>query len=55
MFKQFIDKVAGSEVYLISSLGIFLVFFVLVALMLFLMKKEHIDHMSKLPLNNDEN
>ena len=55
MFKQFLDKVAGSEVYLISSLGIFLVFFILVAVMLFMMKKEHIQHMSELPLNNDEN
>ena len=54
MFRQFIDKVAGSEVYLISSLGIFVVFFILVALMLFLMKKEHIEHMSRLPLNNDD-
>lgn len=55
MFRQFIDKVAGSEVYLISSLGIFLLFFILVAVMLVLMKKDHIRHMSELPLTNDEN
>lgn len=55
MFKQFIDKVDGSQIYLISSLGIFLVFFILVAVMLFLMKKDHIKHMSELPLNNDKN
>ncbi len=55
MFKQFLDKVDGSQIYLISSLGIFLVFFILVGVMLFLMKKEYIDHMSGLPLNNDKN
>ncbi|WP_202913795.1 hypothetical protein [Pararcticibacter amylolyticus] len=55
MFKQFLDKVEGSQIYLISSLGIFLVFFILVFIMLFLMKKEHIKHMSELPLKNDEN
>ncbi|TQM49173.1 hypothetical protein BDE36_0872 [Arcticibacter tournemirensis] len=55
MFKQFIDKVAGSEIYLVSSLGIFLIFFILVAVMLFLMNKDHIKHMSELPLNKDKN
>lgn len=55
MFRQFIDKVAGSEIYLISSLGIFLGFFIAVAVMLFLMKKDHVKYMSELPLNNDKN
>ncbi|WP_207534253.1 hypothetical protein [Desertivirga arenae] len=54
MFKQFIDKVGGSEVYLISSLWIFLIFFILVAVMLFKMKKDHIEYMSELPLNDTE-
>lgn len=53
MFKQFLDKVSGTEVYLITSLGIFLIFFILVAVMLFFMKKDHIKHMSELPLSND--
>ena len=53
MFKQFLDKVAGSQVYLISSLWIFLIFFLLVAVMLYLMKKEHVNYMSELPLNDD--
>ncbi len=55
MFKQFIDKVAGSQVYLISSLWIFLIFFILVAVMLYKMKKDHINYMSELPLNDDNN
>ena len=53
MFKQFLDTVAGSQVYLISSLWIFLIFFLLVAVMLYLMKKEHVNYMSELPLNDD--
>ena len=53
MFKQFLDTVAGSQVYLISSLWIFLILFLLVAVMLYLMKKEHVNYMSELPLNDD--
>ncbi|MGV3704946.1 MAG: hypothetical protein ACO1NU_06160 [Arcticibacter sp.] len=52
MFRQFISSVSGSQVYLITSLGIFLVFFIVVALMLFLMKKDHIKHMSEMPLRD---
>lgn len=54
MFRQFIDKVGGSDVYLITSLWIFLIFFILVAIMLFKMKKDHINYMSELPLNDTE-
>ncbi|WP_207420975.1 hypothetical protein [Desertivirga brevis] len=54
MFRQFIDKVGGSDVYLITSLWIFLIFFILVAVMLFKMKKDHINYMSELPLNDTE-
>lgn len=55
MFRQFIDKVAGSEVYLVSSLAIFLIFFIVVTVMLFLMKKEHVSYMKELPLNDETN
>jgi len=54
MFKQFLNTVTGSNIYLISSLWIFLIFFILVAVMLIKMSKDHIRHMSELPLN-DEN
>ena len=53
MFKQFIQNFADSRIYLISSLWLFLIFFLLVGIMLFRMSKKHIDHMSKLPLEED--
>ncbi|MDP3468668.1 MAG: hypothetical protein Q8S11_10065 [Daejeonella sp.] len=54
MFRQFIDQSLGADVYLITSLGIFLVFFIVVTVMLFTMKKKHITYMSELPLNDDK-
>lgn len=54
MFRQFISSVDGSQIYLITSLGIFLVFFIVVAVMLFLMKKDHIQHMSEMPLKDNK-
>jgi len=53
MFKQFLNTVTGSNIYLISSLWIFLIFFILVAVMLFKTNKDHIKRMSELPLNHD--
>ena len=53
MFKQ-ITNLNGDEVYLIASLWVFLVFFVLVACMLFRMKKEHIQHMKDIPFTDDQ-
>jgi hypothetical protein len=52
MFKQFTEGLTGSQVYLISSLGIFLVFFVVVTVLLFRMRKPHINYMSDLPLED---
>ncbi|MES2872853.1 MAG: hypothetical protein V4708_03955 [Bacteroidota bacterium] len=52
MFKQFIQNFADSRIYLISSLWLFLIFFILVAIMLFRMNKKHIEYMSKLPLED---
>ncbi|WP_276349201.1 hypothetical protein [Daejeonella sp. JGW-45] len=54
MFKQFIQNFADSRIYLISSLWLFLIFFILVAVMLIRMKKKHIEYMSNLPLSDDE-
>ena len=54
MFKQFIQNFTDSRIYLISSLWLFLIFFVLVGVMLYRMNKKHIEYMSNLPLN-DEN
>lgn len=52
MFKQFTEGLSGGQVYLISSLGIFLVFFVVVAVLLFRMRKPHVNYMSDLPLSD---
>lgn len=54
MFKQFLDKVTGSEIYLISSLWIFLIFFIIVSVMLIKMNKKHIEYMSQLPLTDND-
>lgn len=52
MFRQFIDKSTGADIYLITSLGIFLVFFILVTVLLFTMNKKHVSYMSELPLTD---
>lgn len=54
MFRQFIDKVTGGDVYLITSLLIFLIFFIIIALLLIRMNKNHIKYMTELPLNDDK-
>ncbi|MEJ6981235.1 hypothetical protein WG906_12280 [Pedobacter sp. P351] len=54
MFKQFLNTVTDSNIYLITSLWIFLIFFILVTVMLIIMNKDHIRHMSELPLNEDK-
>ncbi len=54
MFKQFTADITGNQVYLISSLGIFLVFFIVVTIMLMRLRKEHTDHMSDLPLHDGQ-
>ncbi len=54
MFKQ-ITNLNGDESYLIFSLLMFMVFFLLVGIMLVRMKKDYADEMSQMPLEeNDE-
>lgn len=53
MFKQ-ITNLQGDEIYLIVSLWIFLIFFVLVGVMLFYMKKDYIKYMKEIPLDDSE-
>lgn len=53
MFKQITD-LSGNEWYLIVSLWIFLVFFIVVAIMLFRMQKEHVDYMKGMPMDEEE-
>ncbi|MBC7617118.1 MAG: hypothetical protein H7202_13715 [Pedobacter sp.] len=59
MFKQ-IKDLAGGEYYLITSLLIFMVFFIIVGVYLIKLNKNYIDQMSQMPinepqLNEDEN
>jgi cbb3-type cytochrome oxidase subunit 3 len=55
MFKQFLDNVDGNQGYLLSSLGVFMLFFILVAVLLLTMKKEDVQYMKELPLKDDDN
>lgn len=49
MFKQ-ITSLDGNEWYLIASLWIFLIFFIVVGIMLFRMGKDYVDYMGNIPL-----
>ncbi len=53
MFKQ-ITNLNGDEIYLITSLWIFIIFFVIVGLMLFYMKKDHIQYMKDIPFDDKD-
>lgn len=53
MFKQ-ITNLQGDEIFLMTSLWIFIIFFVLVGLMLFFMKKDHIQYMKEIPFDGGE-
>jgi len=54
MFKQ-ITNLNGDERYLIFSLLVFLIFFIVVGIMLIRMKKDYSKHMSEMPLEEGEN
>jgi hypothetical protein len=54
MFKQFTANISGHQVYLLASLAIFLIFFIVVTLMMVRLHKQHIDHMSDLPLHDGQ-
>lgn len=53
MFKQFIEKVAGADVWMISSMLVFISFFVGVTFHIIFSDKKHLDEMAKMPLNQD--
>jgi hypothetical protein len=54
MFKQFIHDVAGADGFMIGSLLLFLLFFVLVGVYLFLVDAAHVRRMSQLPLDEPQ-
>ena len=53
MYSQFLDNLTGGQIYLIASLGIFMVFFIVVSILMFRLKKSHVNYMSDLPLEED--
>jgi hypothetical protein len=53
MFKQFLENAEGNQGYLLSSLAIFLLFFILVGVFVLTMKKDEITYMSELPIKED--
>ncbi len=53
MFKQITD-LSGNEWYLIVSLWIFLIFFIVVGVMLFRMRKDYIDYMKEMPMDDGQ-
>ena len=53
MFNQ-IKDLAGGELYLISSLLLFMVFFVIVGIYLLKLNKKHIEIMSSLPIQENQ-
>lgn len=52
MFKQFTEHMEGPQIYLLCSLGIFLVFFIVVAVLLVRLRKNHVDYMGDIPLHD---
>ena len=52
MFRQFTEHINGNQVYLLFSLFIFLVFFIVVTILLFRLRKQHVDYMSDIPLDD---
>lgn len=53
MFKQFTENISCNQAYLLFSLCIFLLFFIVVSIMLVRIRKPHVDHMSQMPLNDN--
>lgn len=53
MFSQ-IKDLAGGELYLITSLLMFMVFFVIVGIYLLKLNKKHIEVMSQLPIQDNQ-
>ncbi|MDJ1500900.1 hypothetical protein [Xanthocytophaga agilis] len=54
MFKQFLDKVAGADVYLTISLLIFIFFFIGMAIWLVFADKKYIQKMKHLPVETED-
>lgn len=54
MFKHYFEQIDGIEVYPLVALFIFVLFFILLLLWVFKVKKSYIQNMSNLPLQDDD-
>jgi cytochrome c oxidase cbb3-type subunit IV len=54
MFRQYLDKISGVEVYPMFSMMVFFTFFIGLIWYVVKANKEEMDIISKLPLNNDK-
>lgn len=52
--KHHVDTIGGIEIYPLISFVIFFLFFVTVGVLVLTSRKEHIDHMGALPLDEAE-
>ncbi|WP_169314445.1 hypothetical protein [Pedobacter arcticus] len=52
MFKQFVNTLQGDEVFMLISLSIFFLFFIGATIALMKMKKNHLNYMSNIPLED---
>ncbi len=55
MFNELLDKVEGADIWMIASLSIFLAFFIGVTIYVVYVKKDHIQKMKNLPLDQEAN
>lgn len=54
MFKQFTENINGNQGYLLFSLFVFLVFFIIATVLLIRMRKTHVSYMSDMPLEDGQ-
>jgi hypothetical protein len=52
MFKQFTEHITSNQVYLLFSMFIFLIFFIVVTALLLRLRKNYVEYMSDIPLND---
>lgn len=52
--KHYFESIAGIEIYPIISLVLFMLFFVLLTIYVLRLKKEDVQRMANVPLDNDE-
>ena len=55
MFNHYLQTIEGVGIYPIFSLLVFFIFFVVLLIWMFRADKNHMDKMSSLPLDSDEN